>query len=311
VLPPVEFTVTASYTDENGQTQTAQVTQFEQFVTRTLEITEEQAKQVTTAVVVDADGTVRHVPTNVYEQDDANGAPHWYVTVNSLTNSTYALIYNAQSFTDAANMWYEEAVDEMGSRLILDGVGDGLFAGGRGITRAEFSAMIIRALGLPTDGGASNGTVFTDVPGGAWYYGAVCKASELGLINGVGNNKFNPERPITRQEAMAIIQRAAAIAGFKGKTNALGAFNDAQNVSAWALDAVRWNVGSKLVVGYAHLLRPADDITRAETATLVLNLLRQSGLIDVRSGSQPATGAQAANAAPLAVLQSKKDEAEI
>ena len=144
---------------------------------------------------------------------------------------------------------------------------------------AEFVAIIIRALGLPTNG---NGTVFSDVTASAWYYGAVGKAYEYGLASGVGSVRFDPNRSITHQEAMILIWKAANIAGFDGRTSSLDAFTDADSVSGWSLDAAMWNVGSDLIVGYAGLSSPADNISRAETATLVLKLLQKAGLVDVR-----------------------------
>lgn len=293
VFPPIEFSITATY---NGQT--VDITEFNQYVSRTVEVTEEQAKQITTAIVVDADGTVRHVPTTV-TYDEQTGK--WYATINSLTNSTYALVYNEVTFADAQGKWYESAVNEMGSRMIISGVADGLFAGERDITRAEFAVIIIQALGLPKNG---DGTVFTDVPATAWYAGAVGKAYEYGIVAGIGGGRFAPDTKITRQEAMQMLYNAAQITGFEGSTGSIGAFPDAADISAWALDAVRWNVGSGLVVGADGQLQPLRNITRAETAALVLKLLQKAGLIDVRT---PLTTAQTTNAAAFMMTDPRKE----
>jgi hypothetical protein len=106
-------------------------------------------------VVVNADGSVRHVPTNVIEKDGK-----YYAVVSSRTNSTYALIQNEVTFSDAEGKWYEAAVNEMGSRKIIGGRSAAVFDGGASITRAEFSALLVRALGLPADGAST----FADVP---------------------------------------------------------------------------------------------------------------------------------------------------
>ncbi len=264
---PVEFTVQASF---NGQTY--KVTNYSRYTTRTLAITADQAQQITTAVVVE-NNTLRHVPTYVYQKDG-----QWYADIHSLTNSTYALLSNHKSFTDADSKWYEASVDEMGSRMIINGVGNDLFAGEQSITRAEFAAIIVRALGLP----GTEGTVFTDIYAKAWYCGAVNTAYAYGIIQGRGNDIFDPDSNITREEAMAMIQRAAQVIGLAGKSGSLDSFTDAGEVDSWALDAVRFNVGTGLIVGSSGSLNPNDPITRAETATVILRLLQKAVLIDTR-----------------------------
>jgi hypothetical protein len=270
VFPPIRFSVTASY---NGGT--VEITLFNQFIGRTIEITENDAARITTAVVIEQDGTVRHVPTSIYQQDGK-----WYAVINSLTNSTYALIYNDVSFADAVDKWFESVTRELGSRRIVYGIGGGLFDGERDITRAEIVTVIVRALGLPlTQGGSS----FTDVPSGAWYSGYVETAYMYGLAGGIGGGRFAPDRPVTREEAMLIVFRAAQLAGYGGDFASIQDFPDAARVSAWALDAARWNAGSQLVVGKnAKLLAPGESISRAELAAIVLKLLRDAGLIDER-----------------------------
>lgn len=276
VLPPIQFNITATY---DGKT--VMISKFSEFVSRTVEITAVQAQKITTAVVVNPDGTVRQVPTRVYQSGGK-----WYAEINSLTNSTYALIFNERRFSDAAGKWYEAAVNEMGSRMIIGGIGGDLFAGERDMTCAEFSAIIIKALGLPAIG---NGTIFSDVSAGAWYNGAVAQAYEYGLVTG-NNGRFDPERKITRQEAMVLIHRASRLAGLSGSGaqppespgDLLSVFSDADSVSDWALESIKWNVRTGLVTGSDGKLNPLDNISRAEVAALTLKLLRRAGLVDVR-----------------------------
>ena len=299
VLPPMEFTITATY---NGQTY--DVTEFVKYVSRTIEITPEQAKQITTAVVIEPDGTTRHVPTFVFEKDGK-----WYATVNSLTNSTYALVYSEKTFDDTEGKWYDALVGEMGSRGIIDGISKGLFDGEREITRAEFTAIIVRALGLPTvssrgprikseeledEKNGYNSEVigqkskFSDVARDSWYFGAVETAYEYGLVGGERGTQFAPDRPITREEVMVIIWRAAKLAGFTGDIGTLDAYSDAGSLSAWALDAAMWGAGSKMLTSSGGMLNPAGSMSRAEAAGLILRFLQKAGLVDERSSTENA-----------------------
>lgn len=265
MAPAVDFQLIAM----GGGIQAA-VTRFSGYTTRTVKLTSEQSKQVTTAVCLEEDG-LRHVPTVVYQHGG-----QWYANIHTLTNSAYALIVHETHFTDTSGKWYGQAVNDMGRRMVISGLSDGRFAGERSITRAEFAAIIVRALGLP----AVEGAVFSDVPANAWYCGAVNAAHSYGIVQGKGSDIFAPSASITRQEAMTMLQRAASLAGFTGQYGSLERFGDAGAVDDWALDAVRFNVGSGLIAGNNGQLRPQDNISRAETAVVIQRLLVAAGLID-------------------------------
>lgn len=272
VLPAVQFTVTAEY---DGKTY--ELDGFTQYVSRTIDVPAGvDASKITTAIVVE-NGVERHVPTNVYMSGGK-----WYAEINSLTNSTYVLIHKEAAFADAAGRWYENTVNEMASRKIINGRSADKFDGDANITRAEFAAIIVRALGLPSDGQSS----FTDVAADAWYAGAVGMAVERGIVTGYSDGTFRPNANITRQEAMAMVARAAVITELGGSTSAdLSSFADADSVAGWASAYVQYNVANSLIKGSGGYLNPASNITRAETATVILRLLRNSGLVDVRGAA--------------------------
>ncbi len=209
-------------------------------------ISEEQAAQITTAVVKNEDVTLCHVPTYVYEKD---------------------------------GKWYENIVSEIANRMIVNGKSETSFDGDTSITRAEFTAILVRALGLPADGECS----FTDVNVEDWYYSAVGTAVEYKLVNGYTDGSFKPNINITRQEAMVMIQRAAEVAEYIGKSGSLSAFTDSDEVSSWAQSAVEFNVGSGLIMGSNGELRPKHNISRAETAAVILRLLQKAELVAVKS----------------------------
>jgi hypothetical protein len=271
VANTVEFTITATYNDKS-----ASINQFNRYINRTIEITADQAKQITTAVVVEPDGSLRHVPTYVYSKDGK-----WYAKINSMTNSTYALISNTVSFSDVQGKWYQDIVNEMASRKIITGVGENRYEGDRPITRAEFAATIIRALGLPENGTAT----FMDVPANAWYGGVVATAMQYGIVTGKGNNKFDPDANITREEAMVMVYRASRLMPYRSVTGVdnTGNFSDYGAQSAWATDGVKFNLNNGFIEGFNGKFNPKDTITRAENAAVILRLLQKANLIDIRS----------------------------
>lgn len=267
----VTFTVTATY---NGKS--TEIESFGAFVARTIKLdSSTDPSKITTAVTVDADGSVRHIPTYVYKGTDGC----YYALVNSMTNSTYTIIYNVAAFSDAKGKWYEAQANEMASRKILTGITEGAFGGDNAITRAEFAAVIVRALGLPQ----VSASKFGDVSGGSWYNGYVGAAYKTGIITGRSNAVFDPDANITREEAMSMLARAAKITGYKDSDADIGTYSDLGRISPWAKDAVSFSLKNGLIVGSDGVIRPNDIITRAETATAVLRLLQKAGLVDIRS----------------------------
>jgi hypothetical protein len=87
------------------------------------------------------------------------------------------------------------------------------FDGDGFITRAEYAAILVRALGIP-EGGASS---FSDVGSSDWYCGAVSAAVQYGIIKGYADGTFRPNANITREEAMAMLQRAAKVAEYAAR----------------------------------------------------------------------------------------------
>lgn len=108
VIAPIEFLIVTRHGEKDLNIDT-----LDSFINRTIEITEDQSKRITTAVVIEPNGTLRHVPTEVTKKDGK-----WYAIVNSMTNSYYTLIYNEKSFVDVEGKWYEDVVTEMASRKI-------------------------------------------------------------------------------------------------------------------------------------------------------------------------------------------------
>jgi len=274
MVPPLDFTIRAIY----GNT-SVEVSKFNAYVERTIAIPAGvDPNKITTGVVVDPDGTVRHVPTKITVIDG-----QYYAQINSLTNSTYSVVWHPLEFLDVANHWAKAAVNDMGSRMVIDGTGGNLFSPDRDITRAEFAAIVVRGLGLKLEKGP---TAFSDVTTSDWFSSAINTAYAYQLIGGFEDGTFRPNDKITREQAMTILARAMTITGLKAKLSAqseettLRPYEDATNVSGWALSSVADSVQAGLVSGRsAAKLAPKAHITRAEVATTIQRLLQTSDLI--------------------------------
>ena len=85
--------------------------------------------------------------------------------------------------------WYHEGIDYAIAHGLMNGVGNGMFEPESSMTRAMLVTVLWRYAGSPA--GWEN--PFTDVPNGSWFTQAVAWAAENGIVNGVGNHKFEPD----------------------------------------------------------------------------------------------------------------------
>ena len=274
VMPAIDFTVRAA----NGG-ETIEVTKFNAYVERTIAIPDGvDPSKITTGIVVEPDGTVRHVPTKVVVVDGK-----YYARINSLTNSTYSVVWHPLEFEDMKLHWAKEAVNDTGSRMIIEGDGNGSFHPDREITRAEFAAIVVRALGLKLESGDGS---FPDVKESDWYNGAINTAYAYRLITGFEDGTFRPNDKITREQATTIIAKAMTITKLRGKLasgasdSLMNSYRDAKEVANWARIGLMDTLQAGIVTGRnGSELAPKALITRAEVAVMVQRLLKKSDLI--------------------------------
>lgn len=174
------------------------------------------------------------------------------------------------AFADIAGQWYESYVELVAEAGIIKGYDDGLFHGDNHVTREEFAAMLVRALGLTDNGKAC---AFTDISG-RWSEESIRIAAQNGLVNGVNATTFAPDAEITRQEMMTMIARALKATGLNVTgSDDLSGYADANEVSGWALSSVRTLVASGIISGDNGKLNPTGTCTRSEAAAVFSRLL--------------------------------------
>ena len=122
---------------------------------------------------------------------------------NLLTNKN---ISAARVFTDVKNgEWFAAAVGALASVDIITGYPDGSYHPGDGITRAEFVTLATRFIGGAHEYRKMG--MFADVPASHWAYQYINSAAVRGWIQGVGNGLFEPDRQITRAEAVTLTNK--------------------------------------------------------------------------------------------------------
>ena len=185
------------------------------------------------------------------------------------------------TFSDVKNHANQTAIEQLASRSIINGMGKGTFAPNKTMTRAEFAAIVTRALGLP----AKDTKAFTDVPSSKWYAGYIGTANISGIVNGVGSGKFNPDGTITRQEAAAMVARAAKLCGLDTAMDAasikdmLAQFGDYRGVASWAKEPLAFCYAAGILDQSDLNIEPTKAILRCEIAQMLYNMLTAAELI--------------------------------
>jgi len=163
--------------------------------------------------------------------------------------------------------WYYEGVKFMYANGLMNGVSETEFAPMGKVTRAMMVTVLWRAAGCPE---AKAAATFTDVAADAWYADAVAWAQEEGIVLGVTEELFAPEKNVTREQIATILWRACG----EEKVEIELTFTDAETVSAWAQDAMNWAVANGIFEGDSKgNLNPTATATRAQLAVIMARFL--------------------------------------
>jgi hypothetical protein len=156
---------------------------------------------------------------------------------------------------------------------LFTGTGTTTFSPNEPLTRAMLVNVLHRLAGSPQSSAATN---FDDVDSGAWYAAALAWVAANDLVSGYGHNLFGPNDNITREQLATMLYRYAGEKGYDLSAGAdLQEFKDAGSVSAWALDKVKWAVGSGLIRGKGDgILDPLGSATRAEAAAIMQQFIK-------------------------------------
>ena len=182
----------------------------------------------------------------------------------------------ALPFTDVkSGNWFYDAVKYAYAQGLMTGTSATTFAPNGTMNRAMIVTVLYRLEKSPAVTGASK---FTDVPAGQWYSDAVAWAAANNIVNGYDETTFGPMNAVTREQMAAILFRYEQVKGLENVTleENLNRFPDQKKISAYAIPALQWAVGQKIINGNANgTLDPTGTATRAQVAQIFTNLLNQ------------------------------------
>ncbi len=184
--------------------------------------------------------------------------------------SSYAVVIDTVShghpFTDVPeNAWYTEAALWAWREGLMVGTTKTTFSPDVATTRGMVVTILWRQAGAPA---ADYALDFTDVASDAYYAEAVRWAVSQGVAAGYGNGRFGPDDPITREQFAAILYRCA---GSPAIPDRVLDFIDAEQISPYAEDTLRWAVSEGLISGKGGgILDPQGEATRAQMAAVLM-----------------------------------------
>lgn len=167
--------------------------------------------------------------------------------------------------------WYYEYVKFVYSKGLFVGTGEGIFSPNMSMTRGMLATVLWRMANSPNP---KSKTGFSDLKAD-WYKNAVIWATENNIVSGYGNNLFGPNDDITREQIAVILYRYSQFMGqdVSKKAN-LKNYTDADKISSWAEEAMRWANAKGLITGRTNTnLAPKGKATRAEIAAILYRFI--------------------------------------
>ena len=215
-----------------------------------------------------------------------------FSTSMSLLVPSFTYAKSLGEFTDLdKDAWYKDAVEYVLEKGLFNGTSETTFSPDESMTRGMFVTILGRRENISEE--AEYSDKFEDVHKEDYYAPYIAWAESEGIVKGIGDNKFNPNNPISRQDAMTIMinsldKKYYYNDDFVYNENGIHysyedykSLKDLNDVSNYAEFNVRWFIKSGLVHGYENKIFPQKNITRAETAKLFKEMIEYKETMDV------------------------------
>lgn len=197
------------------------------------------------------------------------GAKGWSWPICKGYGTAYVFPSLDDVFTDLAkNAWYIPSVQHVYYTGLMNGMSADKFAPGNPMTRGQLVTVLYRIAGEPE---VADANPFTDVKENAYYSKAVRWAQQNGIVTGVTETTFVPDRQVSREQMCTILYRYAAFLKLDlSKRDTLQDFSDNGKLSSYARDPMGWCVAMGFINGKpGGLLDPKGTATRAEIAKVL------------------------------------------
>ena len=195
----------------------------------------------------------------------------------------------ATTLSDIQGNWAQSFITALAARGIIQGFPDGTFRADAPVTRAEFAAMIGKAV---QKNPVREAISFVDVPPNYWATGAIQSAYQTGFLAGYPNNVFMPSQEISRVQVLVSLTNGLGLSAKAESAGVLDAsFQDAAQIPDYARTPVAAATENRLVVNYPNvaLLNPNQVATRADVAAFIYQALVSTGTVPPLTASEAVT----------------------
>ncbi|MEH2377623.1 MAG: DUF1565 domain-containing protein [Nostoc sp.] len=173
-----------------------------------------------------------------------------------------------------ANYWAKAYIQALASQNIIAGFPDGSFKPNEPVTRAQFAAIVTKAL---TPSAKRPVIKFKDVASNFWAYAAIQSAYQGQFVSGYPDGTFKPQQQIQRVQALVALANGLGLTA--NNQNVLNFYTDAAQIPNYAIAPVAAATARQLVINYPTVkqLNPNRQATRAEVAAFVYQALVNAG----------------------------------
>ena len=185
---------------------------------------------------------------------------------------------DSPSFIDIGGIDGEEAIIDLLDKRIVKGISEDKFMPEKPVTRAEILSMLKRLERLDDKYivESEKKTDFLDVKPGSWYKNAVEWASGGNIVRGVGNNRFEPNRVLNREELGVIVYDYIENSRIDAEyIEPWQVFEDEDKISDWASSKVNTMCTNSIMICDGKKFGPKDKVSREEAAIVVQNILKK------------------------------------
>lgn len=177
-------------------------------------------------------------------------------------------------FTDIKDHWSRNSIITLAGMDIVEGFPDRNFRPDAIVTRAEFTAMLSRALGLAAKPEAA--TIFKDATELRWAKGVIGAAADVGLVTGFPDGRFGWYNPITRAEVAVILERVITRRLIPINLGISKTFADENDFPQWAKTGITNASKTGLIRDFPDGTFKHDRlVTRAEKSKMLYRLIAE------------------------------------
>lgn len=220
---------------------------------------------------IDEKGILIPIPNSRYNPSKER------IDFNIKRSGKYVVTFLVKTFEDIESYsWAKKNIEVLASKGVIKGTSEKTFNPESNITRADFITFLVRALELDCRIESN----FDDIKPTDYYYETVGIAKNLGITNGTGNNNFNPNDQILRQDMMVLVHRALSLSDVdspKDNSTDLKRFTDVNDITNYAIESVNALVSNKIIEGSGGKINPQENAVRAEAAVIIYRIINFKG----------------------------------